>query len=237
MKIRRSARTGAILLAVLGTAATFVPPASAEGVKDLAFQGTANVTTGLGAPVVTGTPSLTAKPQPDKKNPPFNVTGGNTRSGTFTSAAGGCAGVSAMPKPEKPTPAGQGPFTCSIGATFTVDGFCGLSDGRGTGTLTVTSTLGFTQLIGFKFTWFDPGNGTLAVLGNWWFGGGPEPAPPFIDGDLVAAVRATPATSGVPPTQSCLGKSQRDFLVQGEATLTHPKCLPSHQTGTPCDLP
>jgi hypothetical protein len=227
MKFRRSARTGAILLAVLGTAATFVPPASAEGTKELAFQGTATVATGLGYPVLTGTPSLTAKPQPDKKNPPFNVTGGNTRTGAF--ASGPCAGVSAMPKPEKPTPAGQGPFTCSIGATFTVDGFCGLSDGRGTGTLRVTSALGVTQLIGFKFTWFGPG-GNLTLLGNWWFGGGPEPAPPFIDGDLVGTVNAVPVTG------SCTDKTATGFAVAGTVTLTHPKCLPSHQTGTPCDL-
>jgi hypothetical protein len=228
MKIRRSARTGAILMAVLGTAATFVPPASAEGVKDLAFQGTANVTGGLGAPVLTGTPSLTAKSQPDKKNPPFNVTGGNTRTGTFASTT--CAGVSAMPKPEKPTPAGQGPFTCSIGAAFTVDGFCGLSDGKGTGTATGTSATGVTQTIGYKFTWFSSAM-ELVLMGNWWFGGGPEPAPPFIDGDLVGVVNAVPVTG------SCTNKTATGFLIQGTVTLTHPKCLPSHQTGTPCDLP
>jgi hypothetical protein len=233
MKFRRSARTGAILLAALGVAASFVPPAEAEGTKEIVFQGTANVTTGLGLPGANAT--ITPNVNPSKKAPLF-TTNGNTRSGSFTSAT--CAAVSAMPKQEKPTSA-QGLSTCTImSPLFTVTGYCGLSYGRGTGTLVVRNPVDNTiqQIIGFKFTWTDPGGGNLAILGNWWFGGGPEPTNPTdIDGDIVAAIKATPdpTVSGT----SCTNKTQQFFLIEGAATLTHPKCLPGHNTGTPCGLP
>jgi hypothetical protein len=47
-------------------------------------------------------------------------------------------------------------------------------------------TGGLRQTIGLKFTWTETGE-MATLLGNWWFGGGPEPAPAFIDGDILIA--------------------------------------------------
>jgi hypothetical protein len=132
-----------------------------------------------------------------------------------------------MPRPEK---SAQDPFTCTIASALVVDGFCGLSEGRGTGTLVG-------QGLGDRWPPADhrvevhmdrdrrdgDAAGQLVVRRR------PEPAPAFIDGEVLIAFVTVPVAG------SCTNKTATDFLVDGEATLTHPKCLPGHATGSPCD--
>jgi hypothetical protein len=218
MRITRSARLGGILAGVVAMSAAVVPPASAHSEATIDFQGRATLTAGLGTPGTNGTPTVTANPGAGKKTAPFVVGGGNTRTGTFASASGtgGCVGTGTN-APDKQKPTTQGP-NCSIQATFTVRGFCGLSSGSGTGTVVLGG-----QTRWYNFTWTDPG-GNMVVLGNWWKTGPTKPPPGQVEGDIVAFVKATPDPT--PGTGSCTNKTAANFIVVGTATLIHPKCSP-----------
>jgi hypothetical protein len=215
MRDRWSARFGGVLVGVLAMSAVAVPPASAHSEATIDFEGTATLTGGLGLPFVHGTPVITPNPGAGKKTPPFTVGGGNTRTGTFASAI--CVGTGTN-APDKQKPTTQGPG-CNIGVSFIVTGFCGLSHGSGTGSLTLGG-----QRRWFNFTWTDPGNRMLVILGNWWTTGPTKPPPGQIEGDLVALATATPDPT--PDTGSCTTKTQTNFIVAGTATLIHPKCSP-----------
>jgi hypothetical protein len=226
MRISRSARLGGILAGVVAMSAAVVPPASAHSEATIEFQGSATLTAGLGLPGVHGTPTVTPNTGAGKKTPPFTVSGGNTRTGTFQSTV--CVGT-ATNAPDKQKPTTQGPG-CAIRADFTVHGFCGLSSGVST---SGTATLGG-QPIWFNFTWTDPGGGNLVILGNWWKTGPTKPPPGQIEGDIVAFVKATPVL--VLGTGTCLEKTQVNFDIVGTATLIHPKCSPPG-TLPDCALP
>jgi hypothetical protein len=225
MNIQRSARFGVLVTGVTAMLSIAVPPASAHSSATIDFEGRATLTAGLGLPFVHGTPVLTPNPGAGKKTPPFTVGGGNTRTGTFVSTV--CVGLGTN-APDKQKPTTQGPG-CTIQAAFVVSGFCSLSSGSGNGSLTLGG-----QQRWFNFTWTDPGNHTLIILGNWWKTGPTKPPPGQIEGDLVAFAVANPDPT--PGTGSCTNKTQVNFDIAGTATLIHPKCSPPG-TLPDCALP
>jgi hypothetical protein len=227
MRVRRSALLASALVTTIALPVTVAPPASAVGLGGLVFLGNARVTTGLGVPIITGSTPTVTPGGVGKKTPLFTVGGGNVRTGTLGAAA--CLGVKIMffknKAPLVPgAPVAAHGFACSLTASFTIRGFCGLSSGSGTGSATFFPLAPGTALantISFNFTFIDPGGGNFAILGNWWIGGGPKP--PVPEGDLTGRMKAIPIS---PAGGNCLAKTQQDFLVSGDLGFMHPKVLP-----------
>jgi hypothetical protein len=134
----RTARLGVLVAAVLGLMATMIPSASATTVKEITFQGTASVPTGLGYPVITP-----------------------TEHGSFTFASDVCVKES-VSTPTKATPK-TGVDQCFIFASGTVWGHCGLSTGVGVVTLVNLSGSKATESIPFTF---EGVGGELIVQGG-----------------------------------------------------------------------
>lgn len=133
------------------------------------------------------------------------IHGGNARGVSFGSLVCVTAGVNVL-KPGKPTThANAG---CSIAASGTVRGWCGLSTGKTTGT--ATDGLGQTYAIDTHF--YGVGS-MLFVNGHYTKANGDK-------GWVRGVVNATPPPGpGTPPTNSCSSKTATTFIVTGAVAL------------------
>lgn len=225
MKMKNVARAAAVLAGVVGLVATSTSPASAEGLKTIAFTGDATVTGGLGYPCTnntTSTPNLadntTSKSgqktcPPDVSVHPNNATNkkgkvvgvnGDTRTGTFGSTA--CVGAGATVGKAGKSAVGAG--LCAITAAFTVTGYCGLSQGTGTARVTLANEVGNDQTYTANFVWISTGT-VLTLRGT------ADPGDWYLTGTVSAA--PNPLQPG-----SCTNKTGSSFLITGVVTIVHP---------------
>ena len=235
MKLK-SARFGVLLVALAGVLATMVPSAQATTYKTITITGNATLSVGFGYPgappthklpcgynslsdvmteptaetvaKVLATPQCTtAKAGPKPGTTVVNVRpGGNTANFAFSNVVCVKTSTSVL---KLPTMSKTGVDQCRLTATGTVTGFCGLSTGTGTATITNLSGNKTDTNMVFKFTGVG---GVLHVTG----GNATE--------NIVGDVNATP-TAG---TGSCAMKAAREFTVTG--SVEYKKC-----TGTtPC---
>ncbi len=202
----RLARVGLILAAVLGIAATNIPSANATTVAAVVFVGNATVTPGLGYPCTPAPsncpPTVTVNPGP----PPSVTIGGTSGGFTFNSLV--CVGV----KVDIAKPKGTGPHgpLCSITASGSITGYCGLSQGSGSGVIGFAPVAPKTVTFNFHFTSVG---GTLVITGT--------TTGAKAGGTIVSVVQAIPnITTG----QSCAGgkTGQRDFIIVGAAVVADP---------------
>ena len=232
MKLRSALRAAAVLAGVAGLVGIPVPPALAEGSKTVVFTGSATVTGGLGYPCTNTTPPTVTPPDTDptkgqktcppdvgpgnptnKKAKPMEVNG-DTRTGTFTSTT--CAATGETTGKGKNTPADGG--TCTITSTFTVTGYCGLSQGEGRATITIDNQIGANQSYGAHYFWISSGT-VLTLRGQAWPGtGGTKPAQPdwYLTGTVTAAPNLLVAGT------TCTNKTGQVFNIEGSVKIVHP---------------
>lgn len=209
---RRKRRQWFVVLAVVGLWAANAVPASAHSSGLFTVLGNAALNAGLDFPCPATTQKCTVPNVVPggvgKKQPPFIVTNGNTRTGTFGSTI--CAGkVTNAPDKNKPTTEAPG---CGMAFTFTITGFCGLASGSGSGT--ITTAAGHTRW--FNVTFSDKA-GVFLMRGNWWKTGPTKPPTP--EGDIVVK-GSWVATQG-----SCLNKTATGFTATLKVKLFHPKLV------------
>ena len=138
--MKRILRVGVLAFSLVGLLGFYAQPASASEIIEVEFQGHAQIGAGysaFGFPV--GDPSKTTLPGTQVKTAHgathVNWTGfHNSTTVAFASAAavGGCVAEKATTGKAKHT---TGAGTCSIGASGTIHGYCGLSTGIMSGTL------------------------------------------------------------------------------------------------------
>ena len=227
---------GAALLAVVGIVA-LVPSAQATTRKTITFTGDAVFSSGFGYPgappdnklpcgyvslanlltdsittvtqKVLGTPRCTTpKPGPKPGTTVVNVIpGGNTANFSFSS---GLACVKTSTSAGKVNFAKTGLDMCTFTAFGTITGFCGLSTGSGTATITSLTSAKISSTMPFKFTGLEDmvhitgGNAQENIMG---------------DVRMMAA----------PGTGSCAVKAARQFTLSG--SLEYKKCTPN---AVPC---
>ena len=104
----------------------------------------------------------------------------------------------------------SGGFPCSISASGTVTGACGLASGWGGGSYGATDGHGYD----FEFNLMIVGN-SLTLTG--WI----TKRGSFQSGTIVVEAVLTPNPNGV-PAQSCFNKSQRDFSLVAEGVILLP---------------
>lgn len=222
MRSRRRTVAASAISVLIATSAAAAPPVAAQGRKHASFVGLAVLDAGLSAPCATSTTvtppdttvtkgTKTCPPQvgpgtTSKHDNPFHVNG-NTRSGTFV--AGAC--ISSWLSFKKFVPVGIDP-ACSIQGIFTITGYCGLAQARGTG----TARIGL-QSINFSFTWSDVG-GNVVVRG-WWTSSTTQ------RGDVFgySEMEPQPILSG----NSCMDKTARVFRFDGDWEFMNPKTTES----------
>ena len=215
--LRSRARVVAVVAVVMGLFAGGTPKASAIATGNFSFVGRMNLSGGLDYPCANPEskpcpPSVLVVGPVSKKTPPL-VVNGNTRTGTLFSDV--CiGGVQNVNKPGKA--ASEGPI-CSLTATFTLTGYCGLATASGTGRFVTTPG----QLYFFNFTFTILGT-KLALRGNYWKHFPTKPV--FPEGDFVINADVNNDVSTL-PTNSCVNKTARLFLVTGSGHLVHPKTM------------
>jgi hypothetical protein len=239
--MRRLLRVLTVVAAAAAMVGAATTPASAGDGGVAVFQGTANIPGGIGYPCTNsgGSPdpgqcptpgvsqtclvtALTNVPPGPKKCKPVTFTNDETDMlpGTFTSSV--CAGIEVNAglkgKPES-SKSRVGVGSCTISASFTVLGYCGLSTGEGNGNLTTTNALtGQTNVTLFDFTWTSTAT-VLVLFIQWWKGPSwaSKPAEPNKGIAVVSAI-PDPVQTLPPPlgsSQSCRTHSQRDFAISG----------------------
>ena len=230
MKLRSALRAAAVLAGVAGLAGVLVPPASAEGTKTVVFVGTATVTGGLGYPCTNTTPPTVTLPDEPTKgtktcppqtrvNPGANKkqklvdVNGDTRTGTFTSQTGVCVATGVTVGKGNKAPANAG--TCVITSAFTVTGYCGLSQGVGSATITVANTTPPNQIYNADYTWFSSGT-LLTLRGQAWTGTKPATPDWYLTGTVSAAPNLLVAGT------SCTNKTGQVFNIEGAVDIVHP---------------
>lgn len=165
------------LLGFLVLGALFLVPTSAQAAENgtINFTGTATV----GSPGLTYPPPGTTSPSSGPTLP-------------FSFASSTCDGASEGKKGP------QADTSCSITATGTVTGFCGLSNGTANGTITFAG-----QSISFSVSWTSPpsGGGTLILMGSADKGGQTG----TVKGEVTA----------VPTGGSCLAGGATGFTIAG----------------------
>lgn len=166
------------------------PAAQATEVGSVTFEGVATVTPGLGLP-----------------NPA-------TKNWSFTSQV--CVATHVGTK--KAPAAAQG---CTITANGTLTGpagnvvgaSCASTSGTGSGILTIGSVNKYS----FTVNWVASGAAEILITGSITKTAGPGTGQ---TGTFTASVTVAPEPVGVVGGQSCANKSQRDFLVIGEAAYS-----------------
>lgn len=222
--IRAAGATACAVALLIGLA----PPASAEGSVTITFAGDATLTGGLGYPCTNTTPPTVPDTTPtkgqktcppevgpgnptNKKAKPVEVNG-DTRTGGFSSTV--CAAAEATTDKNKATPVNTG--TCTIRSAFVVTGYCGLSQGQGTATVSIAGVLK-TKSYSVHYFWISSGS-VLTLRGQAWKGTGPKPATP--DWYVTATVNATP--NPLVAGTSCTNKTGTSFIVDGVVEFVHP---------------
>jgi hypothetical protein len=216
--MRKLLRVGMIAASLAGLAGTLAPtPADATTEGSIAINGTATVHGhGIAYPLIdsdgpTGPNGVVA--DPSKAPPNF----GNSASVTFGSTTCAAAVTNVMKAGKPPAEAGL----CAVAAGGTVHGYCGLSDGHISGTVTVNVVGSGTQVYSFHLSWGAAVGGALVLSGHWHKHGTTH------SGVLKGLVTAVPdATAG-----TCTNKFQKNFLVNGDVTLA------STTSGTSTSLP
>jgi hypothetical protein len=190
--MRRIARAVSLVAVALGLVMTNVPAAEALSLADITFVGDAELTqcSGLNYPPPVGTgPDLatTSTTVITAPHPMVLLTGG--KSCNFNADSDVCVGAEVSAK--KLPPAGAG--LCVLTANGSVNGYCGLSSGHGSGLITLGS-----QSFHFTFYFFATG-GTLYVSGLI------TKHTTGQTGKIVAVVEALPPTPATTPEGgSCL---------------------------------
>lgn len=226
----RLSRLGVVVVGILALLGVATPPAHAATAAAVSFTGTAVLSTPIGYPCVSGgLPTLsTLLPLPSispgsSKCSPFTW-GPPSRvplplptypwlqlpnAATFTFSTSTCLMVVAHIT--KPAPTGTTVHTpsCTLSATGIVLGFCGLSQGHGTAT--ITDPLGFTYSVGFHWTGIG---GNLVIDGQVTKFSNPTQRGTFLG--LAHAIGPEPITV---PGQSCLNKTARTFTVAGGGVI------------------
>ncbi|MBW3668892.1 MAG: hypothetical protein KY443_06730 [Actinobacteria bacterium] len=194
----------AVLATAMAAFAVGTPPASATSAGAAVFAGTADVAcTGAGGGLsyppayVTTAPSVTLLPA------------ARQCSWTFASAFPACVGVSATVQ-KTDTNGVFGPV-CTISAGGNLTGWCGLSNGAGTGTFTATNTAGVSATATIKKLGFIGVGGTLVVHA------GVDGPAAGQKGTMVALVEALPVPA--PSGNSCLTATATSFTIAGVAAF------------------
>lgn len=198
MKLR-IARLGVLIATVMGLMVTMTP-AEATTVKIVTFTGTATVQCGgLAYPGVNMVvPATTTAPKAGPKGEPeVNTTVHNGNTCDFVLASTLCVKLSLGKK--------TGVDNCTIVATGTVTGFCGLSSGLGTAMLTNNGPVigggePTKDNVGIKFK-FSSTATTLRVSG----------------GNTTENIHGV--VSAVPLTGSCTNTTATGFLITGEVVV------------------
>lgn len=224
------------------------PSASAKGSKAVVFVGNATVTGGLGYPctpsaqtpaaiiaALTATPDLldndvaggssgaenktcppdvAVNPTASRKQKLVEVNGW-TRTGSLAGVSCIASGVTAAKNTKAPADAGL----CSIGSTFVVTGYCGLSQAEGRATISIVNEVGANQSYGVHYLWFDSGT-LLTLRGQAWRGTGSikPAAPEWAVIGVIASALPNLAASGT----SCTNKTGHQLLIQGVIDLLQP---------------
>jgi hypothetical protein len=209
--MRRILRVGVLAASLIGVMGTLAPtPADATTEGSVTFRGVATVHShGIAYPLVgsnTGDIDLSKTP------PNFS----NSASVTFTSTT--CAAAVANVNKAGKLPAEAG--TCVVGAAGSVHGYCGLSDGHVSGTISHAVVGSGTQVYSFHLSWFSAAT-VLNVSGHWHKHGTTH------SGVLKGVVSAVPD----PTAGSCTNKLQKQFIIAGEIAMA------STTSGTPTSLP
>jgi hypothetical protein len=209
--MRRTARISVLVALLTGVTGAFVPtPAEATTVGSVTIHGKATVSShGIAYPLVgsnTGDSDLTKTP------PRFS----NSASVTFTSTT--C--VADLTNVNKPGKAAKEAGPCTMVATGSVHGYCGMSDGHLSGTLSIPVLGSGIQNYSFHLSWFSAGP-ELFISGHWHKHGTTH------SGTLKGSVSATPD----PTAGSCTNKLQKDFLIGGVITVS------SGTSNAPTSLP
>jgi hypothetical protein len=224
----RLARLGVLLLPVMGLVASTASPAGASSAGVVVVQGTATVGAGLGYFCVgaTATPDLTKCPVvgtapgapvevwvPTPGSPtlvsatPVGLpAGGNNNLGvTFAGLGAGVLVKAAKPKCALPACVEAGTFTIAGGGS--VSGWCGLSDGSLTVTVTPNIAVGTKANVRTVDTIFVGVGGLLVITGRV---RAPQTA------WVVGAVAAVP---NVTDGSSCSNKNAKTFIIAGAIAI------------------
>jgi hypothetical protein len=222
----RIVRLGVLVVGLLGLLGVATPPAQARTIGTIVFDGTATLDGGLGYPCADATvdTSLPKCPQGvgnagtplvlTTKSLPLPTPAGAVELGQlpyihgsltrgFGFAADLCVDVMVNINKLGKAPAHAGP--CAIGATGTVQGWCGLSTGLAAGT--------FTDALGQNWSFrihFHGYGGQLIIRGHIT----KQTNTVGQTGLLVGVVNAAPPIATVTPG-SCTNQTARDFQVTG----------------------
>jgi hypothetical protein len=215
--MRRTARIGVLVLSLLGVIGALAPtPAEATTVGAVVFNGNAVVSGhGIAYPLAG---SNTGEIDLFKLPPTFF----NSASVVFTSKTCAAAAFNITKAGKLPVEAG----TCTIAAVGSVHGYCGLSDGHLSGTVSVSVVGSGTQEYSFHLSWISVAS--KLILSGYWHKHGT-----IHSGVLKGIVSAKPDTFNIKGqgASSCLNKHQKVFLVTGGIVLG------STTSPTPTSLP
>jgi hypothetical protein len=239
-------RALAIVVAAAALLGVSAPPAAAGDGAVVVFQGVANFAGGLGYPCTRpGTPpntiaiTATECPTPTanvacittglKKCKPLEVTNnsGDMLHGIIgSSACLGLEGNVSVKYPEKgKAPAATG--ACSITASLTILGYCGISTGEGAGKLVATDAVtGISNVILFEFR-LSTIETYLLLNVQWWKAASwsQKPTNPNKGLALLKISPLNPQSLPLVGNQNCLDHSQRDFTMSGAGVFVPVKNL------------
>jgi hypothetical protein len=221
----RLARLGVLLLPVMGLVASTAPPARAASAGAMVIQGTATVGAGLGYPCVGNTiPDLTKCPVigtapgapvevwlPTPGGPTLTPVGalpagGNNNLGvTFAAFGAGVLVKAAKPKCALPACVEAGTFTIAGGGS--VSGWCDLSDGQLTITVTPNIVVGSKANVRTVDTIFVGVGGILVITGRV-----RAPQTAWVGGAAYAVANPTDGSS-------CFNKAAKTFIIAGAVAI------------------
>lgn len=226
----RFARLGTVAICLVALLGMTAPPAHATSAVVLVFTGVAQTDGPMGFPCTPPTSKLCPQGFPNPLGPgglplvgttnPLPLTialgqtinsgglpylhGGQTRNFAFSSDICVTTGVNVL-KGGKPT--AHANAGCAIGAIGTISGWCRVSTGKLTGTMTD----GLGQTYSLDLHWFEAGH--MAIFGHWTKSNGQTG---LIRG--IADVTALPDFITL-PTNFCHALTARTFLISGALQL------------------
>jgi hypothetical protein len=211
IRMRKILRVGLLVASLSGLVATLAPtPAEATTAGGIAFRGVAIVEHGIADPLINNSQPGPPFHLSTSKAAPFIHNSAVISNFQTTTCVGAVASNKSAPPPGKVT-AGQCTITPKTpGATGTVHGYCGLSDGT---VRVFVNAGGFSYSVNVSFVVIH----TKLVISGHWHKHGTTHSGPLVGTAQVAPDFLNLAGTGIP--SSCLNKARKAFIVTGAAVF------------------